>query len=230
VATSPDDHATIEVAQSVPGVKLHITTAWTDHGAYFNKGLGVEQALDAMGRHGWILIWDADILFPDEIPWDHFRPTFLNGCRRRTLKDPSQWNTEIDWRRFPYERDGGPVGFWQLFHSDDPAIKDRRPWYETTFSHAGGGDCYFATHWAGGNRRVHPFDVLHLGPRDAHWFGTSPEAKAMMSAFVIRNGWSRPRFQVDESAANRVGEIIERVQVPGYEPTGFELPFCRKNK
>jgi hypothetical protein len=25
-----------------------------------------------------------------------------------------------------------------------------------------------------------------------------------------------------------VGEIVERVEVPGYEPTRFELPFVRR--
>ena len=46
-----------------------------------------------------------------------------------------------------------------------------RPWYDVDFTHAGGGDHHFQNHWSWGQKRMLPFNVLHLGPRDNNWFG-----------------------------------------------------------
>lgn len=228
IVTSPEDNATKEVVRSVPGARLIETDAFTRHGASFNKGLALEEGFDCLGRHGWIVIYDADVLFPDLLPYNRFRPDCINGCRRRILADPSKWFPDLNWTMCPFLRDGGPVGYFQLFHADDPAIRDKRPWYDVSFGYAGGGDAYFITLWDGSHRKVHPFDVLHLGERDRNWFGVDPDSRDLMSAFVVRNGWTRPRLKTDPSADKRVGEIRERVQVPGYAPSGFELPFVRR--
>jgi hypothetical protein len=108
--------------------------------------------------------------------------------------------------------------------------RDKRPWYDVSFAHGGGGDAFFMDHWHPGNRHVLPIDVLHLGPKDRNWFGTTPEAKRIMDAFVIRNGWSQASAGRDRAAAAQVGEIVERVEVPGYEPSRYELPFVRRAK
>ncbi len=227
VITSPEDEHTQEVARSVPGVTLSITNAFTRHGAFFNKGLSIEEAgFDVMGRHGWTLIWDADCLFPDVLPLGQLRPDTLHGCRRRILEDPLKWTPGLDWSTCPLSRDGGPVGYFQLFDANAQALANRRPWYDVSFAHAGGGDAYFCQLWP--KRVVLPFDVLHLGPRDTNWFGTDEAARQVMTAFVLRNGWRRARPNIDPSVAEAVGEIVERVDVPGYAPSGYELPFVRR--
>ena len=99
-----------------------------------------------------------------------------------------------------------------------------------SFSHAGGGDAYFMTHWDRSRLSVLNMDVLHLGPKDTNWFGTSPEARDVMAAYVVRNGWDRSHPLVDRTADARVGEIVERVTVPGYEPSGYELPFVLRSR
>jgi hypothetical protein len=230
VITSPEDEQTQAVACGVPGVRLHVTDAFTRHGARFNKGLAFEEGFDAMGREGRLLIWDADILFPDVLDLSGWRDNCLNGAVRRMLANPAEWTPELNWRSLPMIRDGGPIGFFQGFAAEDPAIRDRRPWYDVSFTHAGGGDAYFMTHWAPDKRKVLPIEVLHLGPNDTNWFGTTPEARDLMAAFVTRNGWHRAAAKHDRTAADRVGEIAERVDVPGYQPTGFELPFVRRAK
>jgi hypothetical protein len=228
VITSPDDTATAAVVRSVPGARLLVTDAFTRHGARFNKGLAMEEGFDVFGREGWLLIWDADVILPDALPLGMLQPHTLYGARRRILDDPGRWCPELPWAACPLSRDGGPIGFFQLFHAADPAVKDRRPWYDPTFAHAGGGDAYFLTHWPPNRRVVLSLDVLHLGPKDVNWFGTDPEGRDLMTAFVVRNGWTRCQPRVDRTAVDRVGEIVERVDVPGYEPTGFELPFVRR--
>ncbi|MFO0892450.1 MAG: hypothetical protein U0790_25325 [Isosphaeraceae bacterium] len=230
VITSPEDEETQAVACAVPGVRLHITDAFTRHGARFNKGLAFEEGFEVLGRRGRMLIWDADILFPEEIELSDWRSNCLHGARRRLLEDPTAWSPDLDWRSLPYVRDGGPIGFFQAFDADDPAIAAKRPWYDVSFTHAGGGDAYFMTHWTNDRRRVLPIDVLHLGPNDRNWFGVDQAGRDMMSAFVIRNGWHRASMKADHSALERVGEITERVDVPGYAPTGFDLPFVQRTK
>ena len=228
VVTAPGDPA-IEVARRVPGVRVFETDAFYQHGAKFNKSYALELGFEALGRHGWCLITDADILLPDHLPLDVIRPTALYGAKRRTLDDPAKWTPDFDWRKARMEKDGGPIGYFQLFHCDDSAIKDRRPWYDVSFAHGGGGDAFFLTHWHRFNRLWLPgVEVLHLGERDRHWFGTDEEGRRLMDAFVIRNGWTARRRDIDRKAIASVGEIVDRVSVPGYEPSGFELPFVRR--
>lgn len=227
VVTSPEDHATRAVAEVTPGVRLHVTDAFTRHGAAFNKGLAMEEALDTLGRSGWILIWDADIIMPESLRLEKLRAGTVHGAKRATLADVSAWHPDLDWSRLPVDDDGAPVGFFQLFHASDPVLRDTRPWYDVTFAHAGGGDAYFLTHWPPSRKIVLPLTCLHLGPRDTHWFGIDEAAKARMAAFVRRNGWRRAEAGLADVTPAE-GDIPERVSVPGYPPSGFELPFVRR--
>ena len=54
VVTSPEDHATQEVARSVPGVILSITNAFTRiPPSRFNKGLALEEAASTCPIGTW---------------------------------------------------------------------------------------------------------------------------------------------------------------------------------
>lgn len=230
VITTVEDTRTHQVACSVPGVKLHVTDAFTRHGAMFNKGLAIEECFEVMGRHGQLLIWDADILFPDEFPLAQFRPGFLHGAHRRIVADPATWKPQTDWRTYPYAKDGGPIGFFQWFSADDPAIKDRRPWYNVNYPHAGGGDAFFMDHWSPANRCVLLVDCLHFGLIDKNWFGISPEGRDMMSAYAHRMRWRRAMQGADPTAVDRVGELPDRVDVPGYATSTYMMHFERRAK
>lgn len=230
IVTTPDDEAVKAVVAKVPGARVFETTAFFEQGARFNKGLAFERAADHFGRHGWWVIHDADVLFPDAIPLDQLQPDRLHGARRRVLEDVDKWHPGFDWNSCPVRRDGGPVGFAQILHADDPALAGKPCWYDVTFTHAGGGDAFLLTHWPASKKVVLNFDVLHLGPCDAHWFGTDQEGKDMMAAFVHRNGWRQAMLKADPTAVNRVGEIVDRVEVPGYPVSNFELPFVKRAK
>lgn len=231
VVTSPDDHETQDVACSVPGVSVFETDAFTRHGARFNKGLAFEEGFDRLGRHGWIVIFDSDILFPPEMQLAKLQPTKLYGCHRRILEDPSKWSETLDWKTCPVWRDGGaPIGFFQLFHAGDPVLKNRRLWYEPTYPHAGGCDDFFMNHWHPDNRVILPSDVLHLGKVDTNWWGVDQTGRDMMARFCKENGWHRAAARFPREAAARAPELIERIEVPGYEPTGHQLPFVARAK
>jgi hypothetical protein len=191
VITSPEDRETQDVASSIPGVHLHVTDAATRHRARFNKGLCFEEAWDRFGRDGWWLIHDSDICFPDSLPLDGLNADKLYGARRRILADPSKWRPDLVWATCPVHLDGGPIGFFQLANGDGKSLKHKRPWYDVTFTHAGGGDAYFMDLFPPSHRRVLPIDVLHLGRPDHHWFGTDQAGIDMMARYVHENGWHR---------------------------------------
>ncbi len=228
VITTVDDTRTHEVACAVPGVKLHVTDAFTRHGAVFNKGLAIEEGFEVMGRTGQLLIWDSDILLPDDFPLDQFRSNTLHGARRRIVADPASWKPETDWRTYPYAKDGGPIGFAQLFSAADPAIANKRPWYNVNYPHAGGGDAYFMDHGHPGRRCVLPIDCLHFGEIDRNWFGTDAKGRDMMSAFAYKMRWPRAMRGADPTAVERVGPLPDRVDVPGYEMSTYKMPFEKR--
>lgn len=228
VVTAPGDPS-IEIARAIPGVRLHITDDFYKHGAKFNKGLSLQTGFDVLGRHGWILVHDADVIFPDVIPFERLRPDRLHGARRRILDDPGKWHPALDWATCPLSRDGNsPIGFFQLFHADDPHLQNKPWWYDVTFAHAGGADAAFLTHWPRSHHAILPFEVLHLGPNDRHWFGTDDESIAMMARFVTENGWARAAAKFSREQVERAAPIVERVDVPGYPKSDFILPFVRR--
>jgi hypothetical protein len=66
-------------------------------------------------------------------------------------------------------------GFFQLFNAEDPAIKNRRPWYGTRWKHAGGCDSDFQNMWSKDNKIKLPFNVLHYGDPGVNWHGRATE-------------------------------------------------------
>lgn len=230
VVTAPGDPA-VEVARAVPGVRVFETTAFFEHGARFNKGYSLELGFDQLGRHGWIVVWDADCLWPDSLPLDRLRPDCLHGATRRVLADPGLWTPGLDWSACPKHPDGNaPIGHTQIFSADAPAIKDRRPWYNVNSPHAGLGDAEFLERFPVQQRVMLPMEVLHLGPVDSHWWGTDEAGKDMMAAYVHRMGWRRAMRHADPTATERVGELPERIDVPGYEMSDYLMPFERRAK
>ncbi len=232
VVTSPTDERTRTLVEPVPGCSLYQTDAFYHNGAKFNKGLAMEEGFDVLGRTGWTLIWDADTLLPDSASLDTncLGQGNLYSARRRILTDPQQWtpglSTQESWRQLPLSEDHVHAGYFQLFHASDKVLV-KRPWYDVTFTHAGGGDGYFQSRWSPGDKRYVPFQVLHLGPRDANWFGRvsrradggpiegAMDRSKVMNEYLGYKGWKAGLQQVDE--------FEEHVQVDGHVPTGFKL-------
>ncbi len=86
VATSPDDDETQAVA-SQAGARVHVTTAWTDGGAKFNKARGLDEAFgftsDPPLSGEWCLALDADVYPFGAMPsTSTLAPDTLYGCPR----------------------------------------------------------------------------------------------------------------------------------------------------
>lgn len=220
VVTSSDDTRTHELAAQFPAVKLFTTDAFTRHGARFNKGLAMEEGLDYFGRHGRMLIWDADTLFPEHMPLDRFIPGNLHGAPRLILEDISQWSSGLDWTKLPTTFDRAIPGYFQLFDAGDPVLA-QRPWYDPTFTHAGGGDAYFHDLWPQRRWTRLPFNVLHLGPRNANWFGRSSErTDGLVLTDAERNAADSLRMEVFHGwkrKGPRPDGHTDRVNIPGFK-------------
>lgn len=206
VITAPHDVATQELAKSIPNVRLYVTDEFTRDGAMFNKGRSIESGFSVLGRHGQILIWDADILFPDRMldlieDYGPLRQDILYGCPRRMVDNPLAWDPARPWKVYPVGPDNNRViGYFQLFNAASRFLQTR-PWYDQRFTHAGGGDGYFERLTPRDHQVLLPFDVLHLGPKDANWFGratprldgTIPERSAELTSLINRyhrfKGW-----------------------------------------
>jgi hypothetical protein len=190
VVTSPEDEATRAVAARVPNAQTYSTDAFCRHGASFNKGLAFEEGFDVLGREGWLVAWDADVVMPDEMDLAGIEIGHLYSPRRRMCRNLADYRGQTDWTRWPVQGDREHAGYFQLFHALDPVLRER-PWYGIDWKHAGGSDSDFQAKWPKRKRRRLPFEVLHLGVEHLNWHGRCqprvdgslpPEAEARRTA------------------------------------------------
>jgi glycosyltransferase involved in cell wall biosynthesis len=200
VVTTPADHATQALARR-HGADLVETNLFTRDGAVFNKGRAMEYARAYLPWSDWILFIDADVIPPvdwkERLEAQRPQPGWLYGAVRYagdgTLEDVGQ-------PRFPSDVPG--VGYFQLFHSADPAVQvaPGEPLIDTHWIHGGNYDNRFLDRWRRRCRPVRtvPFRLAHLGPRD-NWFGRGNRAAfaAMQTERRRRGGrWDHECIQV----------------------------------
>jgi hypothetical protein len=175
VVTTSQDARTQQYARSVPGVRLHVTDAFYRDGATFNKGLAIEEAFEAMGRKGWLMHLDADILLPRYVDWTFREIGHLYGPYRCVLEDVQSFQDGMSWEATVVHRESHRFsGYCQLFHATDPHLA-QLPWYGVDWAHANGSDIEFGNRWPD-RRRVRPdFKVLHLGPTSSNWCGRATD-------------------------------------------------------
>lgn len=97
VVSAPGDKRTASIVAATPSANLYVTDAFYRKGAKFNKGAALEEGFDALGRDGWILVWDADTILPESVPMaDTLDPLKLYGAKRRVLVDPKEYQPKLD--------------------------------------------------------------------------------------------------------------------------------------
>lgn len=179
VVTSMRDILSGRVAEE-HGAQVYRTDAFYYGGAKFNKWLALENALDTYGRHGWLCILDADVIWPHRLPEFDLLPGKLYTPYRRMMPippivygAPTEFTIpdETLWSRFPLHRVRSDFsGYTQIFHASDPVLGSP-PWHETDWVHAGGGDTMLQAKWSKANKIRPPFEVLHLGDAGVNWCG-----------------------------------------------------------
>jgi hypothetical protein len=215
VVTSHEDERTARVVRGVKGVRLYQTDAFTRKGAFFNKGWAIEEAFDILGRSGWILVWDADVMLPKVLKTGRLDTNVLYGAQRRQLPD-GVVDVGGRWTRWEVLPDHTGTGYFQLFHAEAEALRSR-PWYPANSGHAGMADWEFAVKFD--VREWLPFHVLHIGRGAENWFGRAtprldgapvPEAdrrRLQMGELLLDLGWTglRPDLQAMALAARGDG-------------------------
>jgi hypothetical protein len=195
VVTAPHDIYTAEVCAQ-HGADCFITDAFYKDGACFNKGAAMEEGFDVLGREGWICIWDADIVMPESMDLSNLREDCLYGVPRRILDDPHAYHPEIAWLEARMTTGHEFQGFFQLFNASSLGLI--KPWYGTTWKHAGGCDNDFLANWPDKRRVILPFEVLHLGPAWENWHGrVSPRVDTgeVMPQSEMRSKLQREMFE-----------------------------------
>ncbi len=149
-----------------------MTDAFTRRGASFNKWAALEEGLDHYGRHGWLAILDADVLWPRAIPPLDLEVGKLYGPLRHMLTDTSRGiPPEEEWGRLPVHRNVNEIaGYSQIFAADDPHLP-APPWHDVGFVHAGAADSFFQNLWPRSHKVRPPWNVLHIVQAGENWFG-----------------------------------------------------------
>lgn len=132
VVTSIKDTRTIQLASKRLGIENVICTEkWFDHGAVFNRGSGLNEALKHIAK-GWIALIDCDTLLPSNAACRLNQTTLqtevlysprlkLNGVR---LKASSY--SEVDWKFLPSLKDTSCLltsGYFVLFHASNSVFE-----------------------------------------------------------------------------------------------------------
>lgn len=155
---------------------VYSTDSFYDDGAVFNKYKALEEGLDHMGRNGWIVQLDADVLWPKVLPpFNLLQVGNLYGPVCRIMSDLSQpipLDDETAWQQYPARPNQVEwAGYTQIYHADDPHLGDP-PWHQVDWRHAGGGDSFFQLKWPRQCKLRPPgFEALHLGPHGTNWCG-----------------------------------------------------------
>lgn len=193
-----------------------VTDAFYRNGAKFNKWAALEESLDRMGRHGWLCVMDADVLWPKDafVEADGYTLFYGRGGEGKEyssmtvggllspLRRMCPWPVsehpgpigvmppdERDWHIYPVHRNVGEwAGYTQIFHAADPHLP-APPWHQTDWVHAGGADSFFQARWPHSAKRRPAWEVLHLGEAGANWFGrATPMADGGVPADAAEKG------------------------------------------
>lgn len=161
IVTAPNDPV-LSVAAGRANVHVVQTTAFTDYGAYFNKGAALNLAYAAADPSAWVLHFDADIVPPRDwraVAESVIEPGNMYGATRggrQMLRHGKLW----------------PIGFFQLWHAAD-RCSWRWPLFQTHHRHAGAYDVEFAEQWGAEHWQRLAFVVHHLSRPRRNWFGAA---------------------------------------------------------
>jgi len=196
VATAPKDLATIELCKH-HGVACVVTDAWYQDGDPFNKGAGINAALEARKPEGWLLSMDADIVLPpaprNGTPIAQLDKQCMYGARRLECERMDRWEeclregNYFDLPLSPLPRIGkngrvwgsrptrNPIavqGYFQLWHYGE------RPYKLYEWRDARKCDVSLALKFKDRERKLIPwpkYQVIHLGIRKKNWRGRLTE-------------------------------------------------------
>jgi len=201
VATSPTDVDTCAVAMNHVGdTGCFITDAWHKDGAPFNKGAGINAAIEFAQPKTWLLLLDADIILPplpvQAKPETQLNPLHFYSVRRRDCPTADCWRRCLrDGKWFqlpmmplpPVKRRGkkfmvwgvrptaNPIGLQGYFQLWNYELMPRKMHEHRTATKY---DVDLALNWPDDRRMLLPWQgycVIHLGTPRVNWKGRQTE-------------------------------------------------------
>ncbi len=196
VVTDTRDRATPELAAE-HRARCVATNKFYEHGAAFNKGAAMEYArTSVMPFRDWCLLLDADVV-PEEGWRDriegHLQTGRLHGCWRLDARDADG----IDKPTGRVADDVVGYGYFQLFHTEDPIVRARKPLLDTDWQHGGNYDSTLLLAW--GQPAVElPLRLWHIGGVSHNWYGRGEREKfAAMEAGRAARGGGWPSLEAE---------------------------------
>lgn len=154
-----------EVCQLMRDFPVYLlpTFAFTRDGAYFNKGAALNDGYAAAKPTDWCLSFDCDTSPPPD--W---------RTKAESIIEPGNL---YGARRYAGTRPFMPYGYFQLWHTSDPAPTNpgKAGPFAACYAHGGRYDGVFLENWPEDRRRELPFRLKHHGPPRRHWFGVGNE-------------------------------------------------------
>lgn len=189
IATTKEDSSTHQVIKKYNSKYNNIKTTSTDlfysNGALLNKGAAVNLLLTSLPKEGWVLIGDADCIYP--IVLKQFEPKlnidFLYGMYRHIVNTPKNLQDEVnkmnslDFELFAQIKSKHGyihrlvLGYCQLFNFSSKFLQDKELTYPD------GRSCrYVDTIFSRSNfhrRYKSLLDTycIHLGETAVNWYG-----------------------------------------------------------
>lgn len=178
IVTSSKDLATQELCLKYSGkINCIITDLFYSNGALFNKGSSINYALSTIERKNWILVGDADCLYPKNIKKDLINSdkNCLYTYRRKLVANKKHMydikNNVADPLGHHNKNVHLGIGYCQIFNFESRFFP-KQNYYPTTSNNASTSDIAFSRNWPSKFRKVIESDyVLHLGELCKNWKG-----------------------------------------------------------
>jgi hypothetical protein len=178
VVTTPEDKRTQRICEYW-NVHVIPTDAFGQKQGQFRKGAGINEGLKVLGKSGWVVQMDADILLPPltrRLLNDADLDTkFIYGIDRMMCKSFEEWHDFVAEPRLQQEDDiyvhvqafplgvriatskgkyhgYVPIGFFQMWHPNASGVRE----YPAEHTDAGRGDMIFAANWPRNRRAMIP--------------------------------------------------------------------------
>jgi len=180
VVTSTTDHHTQNVCRQYSNIKTIETDIFFDNKCDFNKGAGLNEGLKHIQDKDWLLIGDADCIYPSNLKSTiqelNLDKNNIYGMRRHIVHSSNELKDIIEGRVKPNPRLERAMhytpGYFQLINLSADHIINRQLEYPQ-FPNAARVDRWFAKFNFGPNNRkiIDGSFVIHLGPTMINWSG-----------------------------------------------------------
>lgn len=182
VVTDNKDTKTADLCSQYHFVELIKTDAFYKNGSSFDKAEGINAGLSRIPqkKSNWVLIFDADIVFPDYsrkyLTSKSLEATVLFGAPRHFIRNYDEYIELRDSKASfsavtdCYDPLDTPIGYFQLFNSLNLTRKNIRHGYPTGSGDCSTSDLLFARKFPK-RTTLRNIRVIHLGIDGVNWSG-----------------------------------------------------------